>query len=244
MDRDGALWLFAGVSSSRAVVLLAKLTAAGLLHAVEGGWQVHDYEHYQGDDAAAAIEARRSADRERQRKRRTASRDCHVTDCDTSRDAVTPPIREDREIDREGMGPAAHEAQAPPPSQPPAKPRKRPAAIGHRLPPDWTPSDDLLATIAASETIRLRRADALAQVEAFRDHWAAKAGRDGAKLDWNAAFRTWCRKQRQWHPELPVPGANGAGDSTARGRNLLPRGEPEGIPCPPGLTLRLAEGPP
>ena len=30
-------------------------------------------------------------------------------------------------------------------------------------------------------------------IEHFRDHWMAKAGKDGTKLDWNACFRTWIR---------------------------------------------------
>jgi uncharacterized protein YdaU (DUF1376 family) len=31
-------------------------------------------------------------------------------------------------------------------------------------------------------------------VESFRDYWSAKAGPTATKLDWNAAFRTWCRR--------------------------------------------------
>lgn len=32
--------------------------------------------------------------------------------------------------------------------------------------------------------------------EDFRDYWVAKPGKDGAKLDWLATWRRWCRNQR------------------------------------------------
>jgi uncharacterized protein YdaU (DUF1376 family) len=31
------------------------------------------------------------------------------------------------------------------------------------------------------------------EAEKFADHWHAKAGKDAAKLDWEATWRTWCR---------------------------------------------------
>ena len=36
-------------------------------------------------------------------------------------------------------------------------------------------------------------------VEAFRDYWLAKAGKDGLKADWDAAFRTWMRHEKKWN---------------------------------------------
>jgi len=44
--------------------------------------------------------------------------------------------------------------------------------------PDWTP-----------DTARLEAAK-------FADYWHAKAGKDGAKLDWLATWRNWCRNAR------------------------------------------------
>ena len=38
----------------------------------------------------------------------------------------------------------------------------------------------------APETVRLEAAK-------FADYWHAKAGKDGAKLDWLATWRNWCR---------------------------------------------------
>lgn len=33
--------------------------------------------------------------------------------------------------------------------------------------------------------------------EVFRDHWIAKAGKDGVKLDWTATWRNWVRREKQ-----------------------------------------------
>ena len=35
--------------------------------------------------------------------------------------------------------------------------------------------------------------------EGFRDWWTAKAGKDAAKVDWFATWRTWCRRQHKAH---------------------------------------------
>ena len=53
--------------------------------------------------------------------------------------------------------------------------------------------------------MRLDRAEVLACVEAFRDHWTASTVKTAVKLDWDAAFRTWLRRHREYHPELPEP---------------------------------------
>ena len=46
----------------------------------------------------------------------------------------------------------------------------------------------------------------------FRDYWCAKAGKDGAKLDWHATWRNWCRNERshvaQSAPIDPFAGAH------------------------------------
>lgn len=38
----------------------------------------------------------------------------------------------------------------------------------------------------------------------FRDHWAAKPGKDGVKLDWLATWRNWVRGERA----MPQPRAS------------------------------------
>ncbi len=38
--------------------------------------------------------------------------------------------------------------------------------------------------------------NAMAVFDEFRDHWIAVAGKAGCKLDWQATWRNWCRRQR------------------------------------------------
>ena len=35
----------------------------------------------------------------------------------------------------------------------------------------------------------------------FVDHWKAASGRTARKLDWDAAWRTWCRNEADWKPK-------------------------------------------
>jgi hypothetical protein len=63
---------------------------------------------------------------------------------------------------------------------------------GSRLPSTWQPSEEQLAWA------RSERPDVDANIEAdsFRDHWTAKPGKDGTKLDWDATWRNWIRRAR------------------------------------------------
>jgi hypothetical protein len=85
-----------------------------------------------------------------------------------------------------------------------------------RLPSDWLPSaknrDDALKRGVPESMI-----DRIAA--RFRDFWVSKAGKDGAKLDWDATWRNWCDReceQKGWAPLLQAepgqpatPSANG-----------------------------------
>lgn len=68
--------------------------------------------------------------------------------------------------------------------------RSKPDPRGHRLPDDWLP-DPTGVRLCAELGLDLSRT--LAQ---FRDHWRAKPGKDACKLDWDATWRTWCRRER------------------------------------------------
>lgn len=92
-------------------------------------------------------------------------------------------------------GPAS--PSAPPPAPPPISPPKDPK--GSRLPSDWTLPDDWrhwavteVLPSGAGVTACGEWADRVAL--RFRDHWLAKAGKDGVKRDWEAAWRNWVRK--------------------------------------------------
>jgi hypothetical protein len=61
---------------------------------------------------------------------------------------------------------------------------------GLRLPEDWRPSDEARA-FAVSE---LGNSGAKHEFEKFCDHFRARAGPNGRKLDWDATWRNWVRK--------------------------------------------------
>ena len=72
---------------------------------------------------------------------------------------------------------------------PPEEPKEKPRNRGSRIPDDWAPTAEQVAWA-------LEKAPGLnipEEAEKFRDHWQAKAGRDGVKLDWEATWRTWVR---------------------------------------------------
>jgi len=71
---------------------------------------------------------------------------------------------------------------------------------GSRLDSNWQPSDADLAFC------RQQRPDLDPQTVAatFRDHWAAKTGKDATKQDWPATWRNWVRRER-----APIAGAMG-----------------------------------
>lgn len=97
---------------------------------------------------------------------------------------------------------------APPPADPDAKGDKR----ASRLPDDWTlPAE--WATWARQERPDLNPVDTAAR---FADHWHAKPGKDGRKLDWLATWRNWVRNERARPATAPSP------------PSAVPRGKPAG----------------
>ena len=72
-------------------------------------------------------------------------------------------------------------------SQAPPAPKR-----GTRLSADWMPT---AATIAAMKS-ECPRIDLEAEHRKFADHWKAKPGKDGVKLDWDATWRNWIRNAR------------------------------------------------
>lgn len=64
-------------------------------------------------------------------------------------------------------------------------------ALASRLPKDWQPSE---ADIQFCKTER-PELNPQSIADRFRDHWKAKAGADGRKLDWPATWRNWVRNE-------------------------------------------------
>jgi len=66
-----------------------------------------------------------------------------------------------------------------------------------RLAKNWRPSPEQVAWAIADQPT-WTEAHALRVGESFRDYWAAKAGKDAAKLDWDATWRNWVRKEGEF----------------------------------------------
>lgn len=64
---------------------------------------------------------------------------------------------------------------------------------GTRLPPDWGLSEDMKdwTQINLSPNPHVINST----LEKFRDYWIARPGQGGLKLDWDATWRNWCRRE-------------------------------------------------
>jgi hypothetical protein len=71
---------------------------------------------------------------------------------------------------------------------------------GTRIPDDWQPP-----SVGKAYGLGRGIPDSLLadEIEAFRDHWRAKPGKDGLKLDWDAAWRTWVKRSCKWQNYSP-----------------------------------------
>lgn len=104
---------------------------------------------------------------------------------------------------------------------PTPQPKKSTASKrGHRLPDDWQPSQELIDY--ATE----RNLDPQREAEDFRDYWHSKPGAGGVKLDWNATWRTWCRRSAD-RQQQRFPGTGNVTPFPARQqRNTRPPRDP------------------
>lgn len=59
--------------------------------------------------------------------------------------------------------------------------------------------------------------DAKRLFEAFKDYWMAESGAKARKLDWMAAWRTWCRKDLEFNQNKGDKNARGYNTSTGAG---------------------------
>lgn len=75
---------------------------------------------------------------------------------------------------------------------PAAKASEGPRKRATRIPDDFRPSPAVRDDMAAKRP----EVDLELETEKFRDYWAAKAGKDATKLDWDATWRNWIRNAR------------------------------------------------
>ena len=83
---------------------------------------------------------------------------------------------------------------------PEKKEREARSPSGSRIPAEF-PTDAETAWAAAERP----DLDVSLVAARFRDHWAAKAGKDGRKADWPATWRNWVRNERGWPPARASP---------------------------------------
>lgn len=72
---------------------------------------------------------------------------------------------------------------------------------GTRLPQDWKPTKELVAT--ARE--QFPSVDLQVETDAFCDWWHAKAGKDATKLDWDLTWQGWMRRTHQRNLKSRTP---------------------------------------
>lgn len=93
----------------------------------------------------------------------------------------------------------------------PEKDAKRAAARGTRITKEWILPEEWAK--AALEAYPAWTPAFLKLVtDRFRDYWIAVPGQKGVKLDWEATFRNWCRKEPAV-PPMATPGGSGAAGS-------------------------------
>jgi hypothetical protein len=86
---------------------------------------------------------------------------------------------------------------------------KKETRRGSRLPADFTVPEEW---IKEGKEVRIKAGlpsvNLSAEAEHFVDYWVSRAGRDGAKLDWRATWRNWCRNVRTTHANGNLNGSS------------------------------------
>lgn len=80
---------------------------------------------------------------------------------------------------------------APPSADAPGAKKGNQKKRGTRLPDDWWPD----GTLRAWAREHGRSLDLKTVTETFRDYWVAQSGQKGVKLDWDATYRNWIRRE-------------------------------------------------
>ena len=101
----------------------------------------------------------------------------------------SPHRQTDRQTDRQGQTVEAPHVE---PDDVTSRAADAPPTLkrGTRLPSNWHPGDDGLAICVD------RGLDFAETLASFRDFWSAKSGQDATKLDWDATWRNWCRREK------------------------------------------------
>lgn len=158
---------------------------------------------------------------------------------------LTPPDKptsgKPHKLESESEAEAESEEENPPPNGGGLRARAGGGGRGSRLPEGWQPADPTIA-----ESLGLDHHAVLAK---FRDHFAHMPDPKGRSANWDAAWRTWCRREAEMrrtpHPGRHAPPLRTSQMSVAeQDAELLRRirahsgeDEPQTAPNPPPLRL-------
>lgn len=160
--------------------LAQKLVSVGLWEEVDDGWHFHDWSDYQ--PTKAAVEAERSAARERMRSRRVRR---SAEDVRANSERSSESVRLPRPVPSRPSVPNGT------PNDDSLRSSSHSAAKrGARLPDDWQPSTALVDQMHQE----CPGVDLRSEHRVFADYWAAQPGQKGVKADWDATWRNWMRK--------------------------------------------------
>jgi hypothetical protein len=209
----GGLWLFAGVWCRRHLTdgfvpkymlsefgakpsTASTLCEAKLWTVVADGYQFVDWAQWQ--DTKEDVQTKREQWRKRQVK--------HRTEKDVTRDksVTAEPVTRDSHAD---VTPVTRSLPVPYPIPNPSievqEKETRAGARSTRIPAEFQPSEQLISWATTNHpTVDWKRA-----TEAFRDHWQAST-KNALKRDWEAAWRTWVRREAERSP-VTVRSVNG-----------------------------------
>lgn len=143
----------------------------------------------------AALDARRSSDRDRKRSQRERLKSANVTGhSEDSHGTVTPTPALDK------VSPQTPNQTKPtptPPYNPPASPKR-----GTRLANDFEPPEDWISW--AMKKRGWSREEAIDECDCFIRYWQAKPGREACKLDWPKTWQNWTVNSRR-QPRQTAP---------------------------------------
>lgn len=174
------LSVIVGVSEREMTRLLGELEDAGVFSRTEDGTI---YSRRMVRDHAKSLEGQKHI-----KKRWDGA--------DPTRGPDSPPNRAPNRPPNTLEAEAEAEAEVTPSVSPPAEPKPPRSPKGSRLTDGFEPD------YAFARSLGL---DAVAVHAAFRDYWRAKPGQAGVKLDWQATWRNWCRREAERKPGAGPP---------------------------------------
>lgn len=177
--------------------LAAKLVQVGLWEQAEDGYQIHDWDFWNGTPEEVAEKKQRARDRaaasyDRKRKSAAQTPDTSAPILQRRESAEpeqsAPPLR-DVCADSSGSIPIPIPIPDPPVAPPPgaAPKRKRAKTEVQPIPADWCPPPATIAEIASAHNAA--EDDIRYQADEFRAYWLTGGGAGERKANWLLAFR-------------------------------------------------------